>query len=84
MFGRYFAGGGFLQETGLRNRALQRALFISSIALGAGGILSGAWMIVHGDPLYMAGLLGGIFPLAFGLIGLHKLRKSSAILTRSG
>jgi hypothetical protein len=63
-----------------KNSAVRRALFLSSVALGTAGILSGSWMVVHGHLLYATGLIGSILPLSMGIIGLHKLRRSTPIL----
>jgi hypothetical protein len=67
-------------EITVRNKALQRALFVCSVVLGAAGILGAAWMVAHGDLSYVVGLLSSIFPLSFGMMGLHKLRKSPPVL----
>jgi hypothetical protein len=68
-------------QTTVRNKALQRALFVCSVVLGAAGILGAAWMVAHGDLSYVVGLVSSIFPLSFGMMGLRKLRKAPPILS---
>jgi hypothetical protein len=59
------------------NKAIQRIFFVGSVAIGAAGILSGAWMVAKGDLFSAAGMVGSVFPLVIGCIGLHRLSKLS-------
>ena len=46
-----------------------------AVAIGAVGLLGGAWQASMADPACVAGLVGGAITLSMGCFGLHILRR---------
>jgi hypothetical protein len=67
----------------LKIRGVQLTAFIGSFAIGAAGVLSGGWMVVHGDLSFAMGMISSALPLAIGCIGLHKLSKAGRPISAS-
>lgn len=57
-----------------KNVAVQRILATGSIVIGTGGILAAAWESVSGASGAAAGLVGGVYCLGLGLVGLKVSR----------
>ena len=56
------------------NYTFQKTLMVSAITIGIVGLLSGTWQASVGNPVSIAGLIGGAVTLAIGCYGLYKIR----------
>jgi hypothetical protein len=63
----------------VRIRGVQLAAFVGAVAIGAAGILSGGWMVAHGNLSFALGMISSALPLAIGCIGLRRLSKTGPV-----
>jgi hypothetical protein len=54
-------------------RSVQLAAFSGAVGIGAAGLLSGGWMVIHGDLSFALGMIGSTLPLTIGCIGFRRL-----------
>ena len=68
-----------------RNGAFKKLLLVSSMALGVLGVLSGAWMAIHGEISSAAGGLGGgLVTFVIGYYGLWAINHPAQSTGSSG
>lgn len=60
----------------IKARSVQLAAFGGAVAIGAAGLLSGGWMVVHGDISFAFGMIGSALPLTIGFIGFRRIFKA--------